>query len=204
MAQLYGRASSTFFAFLFFRPGDYQLTANVHVWARPPTYVDWRVINLGDSFTISNEAIVHFDPPLTVLIFGAIIGGLMCFVLRFTSGMGFEYKVAWQVIALGVPSALLLSIIGTIMLSRLGGTEFLISIEVQDFWGAIATGFVFQWIGLKYIVDKVVLQGDRQRVVAAPVEDSSQQVREDGDTVVTDSAAAMEDDDKAVNNSDKP
>ena len=177
LRQLAGRTWNTFLAFLFFRPGDYQLTANVHVWAMAPEYNDYGFVkNIGDSFTISSDANVRFDPPLTVLMFGAIIGGLICFILRFTNSMGYKQKVGWQVFLLGVPSALLLSIIGTIMLSRLGGTDFLISIEVQDFWGAIATGFVFQWIGLAYIVNRFVGQGTPQEPVvdvAGPAADSN-------------------------------
>lgn len=53
---------------------------------------------------------------------------------------------------MGLASAILLASIATVLLSRLSTADFLIVVKVKDFWGAIATGFVIQWFGYRYLV----------------------------------------------------
>ena len=76
---------------------------------------------------------------------------------------------AKRMFAVELPSAMLLCVIGTIMLSRVGNTDFLISIKVQDFWGAIATGFVIQWLGLSWFMSRFKSGKEQQPADASPV-----------------------------------
>ena len=48
-------------------------------------------------------------------------------------------------------ASVLLSIIGTILLSRLADTQFLVKVTVNDFWGAVAIGFVINATGKKLL-----------------------------------------------------
>jgi hypothetical protein len=50
-------------------------------------------------------------------------------------------------ITVGLSSAVILSGVVTVLVSRLASTDFLIVVKVKDFWGAIATGFAVQWFG---------------------------------------------------------
>lgn len=152
--RLFRRTSDTFFGFLLFRPDRYELVANMHVWAKPPLYNDsFRVTNLGDSASVSASTVIEVTPPQTVLMFGAMVGGIICYILRLAQSTQ-PIQVSKRMFAVELPSAMLLCVIGTIMLSRVGNTDFLISIKVQDFWGAIATGFVIQWLGLSWFMNR--------------------------------------------------
>jgi hypothetical protein len=50
---------------------------------------------------------------------------------------------------------MLLSAIVTILLARVSETQFLIRITVSDFWGAIAVGFIANYIGAK-IFERII------------------------------------------------
>ncbi len=47
--------------------------------------------------------------------------------------------------------SILVGVIVTIMLARLGETRFLVSIKINDLWGAIAMGLAAELIGIKLI-----------------------------------------------------
>jgi hypothetical protein len=55
---------------------------------------------------------------------------------------------------------MLLSAIVTILLSRLSDTQFLIKVSVADFWGAIVTGLVAQYLGSKWLERLLALPTD--------------------------------------------
>ncbi len=49
----------------------------------------------------------------------------------------------------GIFGAILLSAIVTILLSRISETQLLIKVSIADFWGAIAIGFVANYLGAR-------------------------------------------------------
>jgi hypothetical protein len=51
----------------------------------------------------------------------------------------------------GAVGSILLSAIVTILLSWLSETQFLIRVSINDFWGAIAVGFVANLPGIKIL-----------------------------------------------------
>ena len=144
--------------FLFFQPGEYAITANVHVWPTPPQLTNGTVQNTGESFTLSQPELVYFEASQWVLVVGAIAGGLLCFGLlllyrlrnRSLASIG-----GMRALVFGAAMAILLCSIGTVLISRLSGTDFLVSVRVRDIWGAVATGFVIQWFGVSYVLSKL-------------------------------------------------
>ena len=75
--------------------------------------------------------------PQWVILFGAVVGGLVAYFLL----PNIRLKPN-KIEVLGLLTAALLSSIVTILLARLSETQFLIRITINDFWGAIAMGFV--------------------------------------------------------------
>jgi hypothetical protein len=145
---------------LFFVPGEYIVSANVHVWPTPPRLEGGKVVNPGESITQSTSIEVSVEASQWVLIFGAIVGGMLAFLLQLLHGVRgvFDGRFVshgrsrrFVTVLVGLGSALLLTSIVTILLSRLSSADFLINVEVRDVWGALATGFVIQWWGFAYI-----------------------------------------------------
>jgi fluoride ion exporter CrcB/FEX len=54
----------------------------------------------------------------------------------------------------GVLGAILLSIIVTILLTRLSESQFIIKINIVDFWGSLVVGFAANYGGAK-VLDKI-------------------------------------------------
>ena len=117
-------------------------------------------------YTVSETAIVKMAAPQTVIMLGAMLGGLVSvflfpqsrpksvilayrqggFAPALESTFGLLYSVA---------GACLLSAIVTVMLARLSESQFLVKISVNDFWGAVVVGFIAQYAGVS-ILDKLV------------------------------------------------
>ncbi|MCI5107107.1 MAG: hypothetical protein MRY76_10375 [Pseudomonadales bacterium] len=166
--------TSTFWRFLFFRPDSYPLTANVHVWSVPPEYnSSEEVQNIGDSTTVTASTVLEISPPQPVLMAGAMLGGIICFFLRYVDRLREKEKINFKLLAFGLPSAMLLCMIGTVLLSRMGNSDFPISIDVQDFWGAIATGFIIQLLGLSYFLDKIRVSQNGDPIIPPSSPDDS-------------------------------
>ena len=116
--------------FSFFNPGQFRITATVHIWSvKPVIDQKGRPSNLGDSFvrSISNEITMDSSP--WVLLLGAAIGGLLCFILQVLfgtvdTGDGF-IDVAKSLFG-GVASAMILCGVVTVLLSRLATTDFIL------------------------------------------------------------------------------
>ncbi|MBF0627537.1 MAG: hypothetical protein HQL91_04875 [Magnetococcales bacterium] len=148
--------------FPFFHPGDYYVVANVHVWNTFPKITGDCITNIGSSFLKTEAKKFHFDSNPWILIIGAIIGGVIAFFLNFFNSLADwevdkEYQYFLKLLPkfiFGLFVSILLCGIGTILISRVSGTEFLINIKVKDIWGAIATGFFLQWFGVRYL-DKI-------------------------------------------------
>jgi hypothetical protein len=137
--------------FAFFRPGRFRVSSTIHVWQQKPELdANGGVTNTGASFpiTISREFAMEASP--WVLVTGAVWGGILCFILQFLNGqiqIGAPVNVAVRDVAVGLGTALILNSVGTVLISRLATTDFIVVIKIKDLWGAIATGFVLQGFG---------------------------------------------------------
>jgi hypothetical protein len=147
--------------YLFFVPGDYRVLVQAKVGVNEPPQLDRHRY-----YTVSETAIVKMAAPQTVIMLGAMLGGLVSvflfpqsrpksvilayrqggFAPALESTFGLLYSVA---------GACLLSAIVTVMLARLSESQFLVKISVNDFWGAVVVGFIAQYAGVS-ILDKLV------------------------------------------------
>jgi hypothetical protein len=108
-----------------------------------------------------------------VLILGAVVGGLLCYSFQtvrrtLTPPAGATRVWGWYVSE--VLSAVLLPAIATVLLSRLGSTDFPISVKVRDVWGAIAVGFIIQWLGHEWFTGWLPSRRGRIREATAPAQ----------------------------------
>src|SRR5438105_1662425 len=151
--------------FIFFPPGDYKIA--IVCKYRPVTDLkpDSKVAAYR---TTSQAAIIHVAAPQFVILFGAALGGLLAYFLlpqaRKTlvqSSSSDERDVVIRVInrivkeIAGIAGAVLLSTMITILLSRISETQFLIKVTIADVWGAIAIGFIANYLGAKAL-DKIL------------------------------------------------
>lgn len=141
--------------FLFFYPGTFTVSATTHIWPVPPTIgEEGQVTNTGQSFTINCQCNILADASPWVLIFASSLGGLLSFALQILSGaipLGSTTVLAIRTFLVGTSTTVLLCGVVTILLSRLAKVDFIISLKINDFWGAIASGFAIQWIGQRVI-----------------------------------------------------
>jgi len=136
--------------FVFFTPGDYKLTVSLNYWLHPvpPFTEDYRVA--------VQTAAVRVMAPQSVILLGASIGGLMAYIIlpqgrqRQTQNTS-SIRMSILKEVLGILGAILLSAIVTILLSRLSDSQFLIRVSISDFWGAIAIGFVSNYLGYEIL-----------------------------------------------------
>jgi hypothetical protein len=147
--------------FFFFTPGNYKVAAVAKYWTSPkqPRY-DYRIATQSIMVTVA--------VPQFVILLGAALGGLIAFLIfpptrtqKLTQNDTKDNKVeVSQDTRISIPvhrkvgqafGAMLLSAIVTILLSRLADTPFLIKVSVADFWGAIVTGMVAQYLGFKWL-----------------------------------------------------
>jgi len=97
---------------------------------------------------------IRVAAPITVILVGAALGGLLAAGLKrsqATPSIATEHREPTYLLVLrwigAMAGAMLLSCIGTILLSRLADTQFPIRITISDLWGAIAVGFVTAYSG---------------------------------------------------------
>ena len=151
--------------FIFFPPGDYKIAVVCKyrpvIDSKPAVYR-----------TTVQSAIIHVAAPQFVILFGAALGGLLAyFILPQARAKLIQAKTTSEALAAritnrvlkelaGVAGAVLLSTIITILLSRISETSFLIKVTITDVWGAIAIGFIANYVGAKAL-DKM-LTGFRQ------------------------------------------
>lgn len=116
-----------------FVPGDYTLKVVVVYWTDEK--------DAGQVLRDSRSAIFDVKIPVVapqwVIIFGAIIGGLISYILLPKVRLNPARIDIWGLLTSG-----LLSVIVTILLARISETQFLVRITVNDIWGAIAVGFI--------------------------------------------------------------
>jgi hypothetical protein len=123
---------------LSFSPGKYTLTIVGSYW---DTYEGAKAKSI-ERHTQATELQEQINAPQPVILFGAAIGGAIAFLLltkvQPSAPSGWA-RVRWIP---GLLSAVLLSMIVTILLARLSQSQFIISVTVNDFWGAVAVGFI--------------------------------------------------------------
>lgn len=124
---------------LFFEPGDYSVAVNAQY--RVAAGAD------GPYRTVTATASLPVAAPMLVVLFGAAVGGAISFALMPTLKLrtSWEWRNwTWQSAlgsAAGALGTALLSVIVTILLSRISSTEFFFQVTVKDLWGAVAVGF---------------------------------------------------------------
>jgi hypothetical protein len=123
---------------LFFEPGDYSVAVNAQ----------YRTAAADGPFrTVTATASLPVAAPMLVVLFGAAIGGVISFVLMPTLKLRKSWEWRnwdWPSVLTSTSGALgtaLLSVIVTILLSRISSTEFFFKVTVNDVWGAVAVGF---------------------------------------------------------------
>jgi len=95
------------------------------------------------------ELTVPFVAPLPTILGGAAVGGLLAFLLLPNLWLPVRRKFSehhWLertfIVVRGFALSSLLSVVVTILLSRVSDSQFLVRVSVQDFWGAVAIGFI--------------------------------------------------------------
>lgn len=126
---------------LTFSPGQYSLAIVGSYW---DTHEGAQLKSV-EHHTQTAAVIETITAPQKVVLLGAAIGGLIAFLLLsrlYPTG-------AWANVRLmtGFISSVLLSTIVTILLSRLSQSQFIVQVTVNDFWGAMAVGFLITAAG---------------------------------------------------------
>lgn len=138
-----------------FSPGRYTLSIVGSYW---DTYEGAKSKSV-ERHTETAEIQETITAPQSVVLFGAGLGGVIAFLLltklQKTDTAGWS-QVGWLT---GTISAILLSTIVTILIARLSQNQFIISVSVNDLWGAIAVGFIITASGPS-ILRKLRLTGD--------------------------------------------
>lgn len=140
--------------YAFFSPGKYTVTVVARYWIDPESPPD------GESHTVTTSTTFTIGAPQFVILFGAGLGGLFAYlilpqgrrrILAISPGGPSWLQVIRRLAkeSLGLISSMALSVIVTILLSRLSDTQFFIRVTVEDLWGAIAIGFVANYFGYK-------------------------------------------------------
>lgn len=153
-----------YFQFIGFTPGEYPITVEVKYW-------DQRNFDGGDYHVATATKIVEFAAPQRIILLGAVLGGLIFWVLatvreeqntangappgRLNTAKASGKKIAAMV------GSILMSVIITILLSRISETQFFIKVTVSDLWGAIAVGFLANYGGWA-LLDKMVPRGGKR------------------------------------------
>ncbi|MGA8220340.1 MAG: hypothetical protein WB780_01715 [Candidatus Acidiferrales bacterium] len=156
-----------------FSPGVYTLNVVGSYW---DTYLGAQK-KIVERHTQTAEIQEMITAPQSVILFGAALGGVIAFLLLTKlqpSGNSGWASVGWVT---GSVSAVLLSTIVTILIARLSQSQFIISVTVNDFWGAIAVGFIITAAGpaiLRKFTGIVSTSSTNSPVaVSAPSTDSS-------------------------------
>ncbi|MBI5641173.1 MAG: hypothetical protein HZA17_12175 [Nitrospirae bacterium] len=152
--------------YLFFSPGEYKISVIAKYWTDPRFPQDnYRLITQSKKIIVST--------PQSVIIVGSALGGLIAYFIlpvarrRFikvsietseTDASPFPKSLTRKIFdlpygkeILGILGSILLSVIITILLARISETQFLIRVTINDFWGAIAIGFIGNYTGFSFL-----------------------------------------------------
>jgi hypothetical protein len=154
--------------FFRFAPGAYPISVVAKYW-------DKAEFDGDDYHTNVAEKTVEFAAPQSVIMFGAILGGLIFLGLSWSRaeqkdeedkrpGDPQSIKTARRIgrIIGNLLGSVLMSVIVTILLSRIEQTQFFVKVSVSDFWGAIAVGFLANYGGFA-LLDKMFPGADKNR-----------------------------------------
>jgi len=84
--SIYKRIANVIKNYSFFNPGEFVVSVNVHVWQVKPEFSnEGDVANVGDSYVKNVTTQIEMESSPWVLIIGAAIGGVLCFILQLTS-----------------------------------------------------------------------------------------------------------------------
>lgn len=125
-----------------FSPGKYKLSITCAYWDTSEG-----AAHLSEERHLeASEFELPVNAPEFAILIGALLGGVAAYGLMPNIRAHIEQGSSIQVRVLrhtgGLLRSILLSTIVTILLSRLSGSQFLIKVTVDDFWGAIALGFI--------------------------------------------------------------
>lgn len=174
LGQVFYRIYHIVMDFLFYRPENFLFNGTVKIWSENPPTVhfdesasDYSIDNLGSSFLVSATRPVFVGASPWVLMIGAVSGGIISFALQLFYTMNnstLKSLGGLRYISVGFATAVLFTSIATILISRIGSSDFLINIKIHDVWGSAASGFILQWLGLKYFarqIDRFASQDER-------------------------------------------
>jgi hypothetical protein len=150
---------------LSFPPGRYKIVVFAAYWN---TYEGARC-KLAEHQSDIAEYELSVAASQATILWGASIGAVIAFFLLPALKLSPEMKGTVHK-AHGLITSVLLSVILTIMLSRLADTQFLVKVSVSDFWGAVVIGFVSSATGARIL--RMILQ--RQEAREAERRDAAQ------------------------------
>jgi hypothetical protein len=159
--------------YIFFQPNQYALSSAVHYWPTNPEVQLIASIKANTPVNLTGsmvaEATLSSDVRSSpwVVLFGGCIGGILSYLLLWLAGgrgtvgdaRGLPSRIVGRVA--GISSAAILAGVITILLQRVGSTPFLVTVTVNDFWGAIVIGFLAQYVGVR-VLDRFV-DSERKR-----------------------------------------
>jgi hypothetical protein len=145
---------------LSFPPGRYKIVVAAAYWN---TYEGARC-KLAEHQSDFAEYELSVGASQATILWGASIGAIIAFFLLPALKLSPEMNGAIHK-AHGLITSVLLSVILTIMLSRLADTQFLIKVSVTDFWGAVVIGFVSSATGARVL--RAILQRQEAREAEA-------------------------------------
>ncbi len=155
-----------FLQFINFAPGVYPITVEAKYWDKKESLG-------GDGYhTVVQTKDAEFVASQGMILSGAILGGLIFAFLSMIRAKESAPKGTkaepqhpakiWGKGLLVIAGSILLSVIITILLSRIEQTQFLIKVTVSDFWGAIAIGFLANYGGWT-VIDKMIPGGKKDK-----------------------------------------
>ena len=124
---------------LTFTPGEYTIKVVALYW--PDEASATKKANNYNSEVADIKVVVV--APQWVVIVGSILGGLIAYFLLPGARLRSQ-----KIDLLGIGTAALLSLIVTVLIARVSDTQFLVRISINDFWGAIAIGFIANASGM--------------------------------------------------------
>lgn len=159
---------------LSFPPGRYKIVVFAAYWN---TYEGARC-KLAEHQSDIAEYELSVAASQATILWGASIGAVIAFFLLPALKLSPEMKGTVHK-AHGLITSVLLSVILTIMLSRLADTQFLVKVSVSDFWGAVVIGFVSSATGARIL--RMILQ--RQEAREAERRDAAGEDEEEAEVV---------------------
>jgi len=160
------------FRFINFVPGTYPITVDAKYWDQK--HGEQENFSGDEYYTAVGSADAEYAAPRGIILLGAIVGG---FLFTFLSLIRAEERALHGASArplniaktlgkarnfLAVGGSILLSVIITILLSRIEEAQSFIKVNVSDFWGGIAVGFLANYGGFA-LLDKMVPKGESKK-----------------------------------------